>query len=204
MTLVGGIILASCTIFLAIASYLNIPMWIIALGFAILLLIIITIYDIVKKHKIIFQTFKRLPWNLIPFIISMFIIVTSLDKSGIIKEVALFMDRFSINKTTTVLSYGLGSFISCNILNNIPMSVMFERIIAESSQSFFLEKIYSVIIASNIGAYFSPIGALAGIMWMSILNKAGFKFNFKKFIKYGSIISPVILLISLGILILIL
>ena len=77
------------------------------------------------------------------------------------------------------------------------MSVMFEKIIASSNMLYLNEKIYSSIIASNIGAYFTPIGALAGIMWMGILNKTGLKFGFKEFLKYGVVLSPVIILISL-------
>ena len=50
---------------------------------------------------------------------------------------------------------------------------------------FMEEKLFGSIIASNIGAYFTPLGALAGIMWMSILKKSGLKFGFKEFLKYG-------------------
>ena len=35
----------------------------------------------------------------------------------------------------------------------------------------------------------APIGALAGIMFSSLLNKYDIKFSFLSFIKYGSIIS---------------
>jgi arsenical pump membrane protein len=70
-------------------------------------------------------------------------------------------------------------------------------IITSSSVLFMEEKMYSTIIASNIGAYFTPIGALAGIMWMGILNKTGIKFGFKEFLKYGVIIAPIIICVSL-------
>ena len=74
---------------------------------------------------------------------------------------------------------------------------MFEKVITSSNMLFMEEKLFSSIIASNIGAYFTPLGALAGIMWMSILKKSGLKFGFKEFLKYGMILSPVVLIVAL-------
>ena len=62
---------------------------------------------------------------------------------------------------------------------------------------------FSTIIGSNIGAYLTPIGALAGIMWMSILKRYSVNFSFLDFVKYGLILVPVSLVFStLGIIIL--
>lgn len=133
----------------------------------------------------------------------MFIIVTALTKCGVIDKLAVWLDSLSVNKISTIYTYGLSSFLSCNILNNIPMSVMFEKIISSSNMVFINEKIYSSIIASNIGAYFTPIGALAGIMWMGILTKSGLNFGFKEFLKYGIILAPIVIITALTTLIII-
>lgn len=186
-----------CTIILAISSYINIQMWIVALLFAISLLIISSIYSISKKNKFIIRSIKRVPYNLIPFVLSMFIIVFTLNNVGAINIISSALNNISTNSNNTILEYGVGSFVTCNIINNIPMCVMFEKVIANSEQIFINEKIYSSIIASNIGAYLSPVGALAGIMWMSLLNKTGVNFSFKSFLKYGIIISPIILVVAL-------
>lgn len=204
ITTMGIIHLGLCTILLAISSYINLEMWSICLGFALSLFIILLIYTMIKKEEVLKKSLKRLPYNLIPFILSMFIIVTGLTKCGIINKLAEWLDSLAKTSNLTILTYGISSFLSCNILNNIPMSVMFEKIISSSNGLFMTEKIYSSIIASNIGAYFTPLGALAGIMWMSILKKAGLKFGFKEFLKYGIILAPVVLIVALGALMIIL
>ncbi len=203
VTIIGIIHLGLCTILLAIASYINLEMWLICLIFGISLLIILLIYFIIKKENYLGHSLKRLPYNLIPFILSMFIIVTALTKCGVIDKLAVWLDSLSVNKISTIYTYGLSSFLSCNILNNIPMSVMFEKIISSSNMVFINEKIYSSIIASNIGAYFTPIGALAGIMWMGILTKSGLNFGFKEFLKYGIILAPIVIITALTTLIII-
>lgn len=204
ITTIGIIHLGLCTILLAISSYINMEMWLICLGFALSLFIILLVYTLIKKEKILKESIKRLPYNLIPFILSMFIIVSSLAKCGVINTLAEELDKLANSSNTAILTYGISSFLSCNILNNIPMSVMFEKIITSSNMLFIEEKLYSSIIASNIGAYFTPLGALAGIMWMSILKKSGLKFGFKEFLKFGVILSPCILIVALLVLMIIL
>jgi hypothetical protein len=51
------------------------------------------------------------------------------------------------------------------------------------------EDIQFDIIGSNIGAFLTPIGALAGIMFSSFVNEHEVKFSFLDFIKYGAIIA---------------
>ena len=58
---------------------------------------------------------------------------------------------------------------------------------------------YATIIGSNLGALLTPVGSLAGIMFMNILKEKQVDFSIKSFIKYGIIISIVSLTISLTI-----
>ncbi|MBQ1684750.1 MAG: arsenical efflux pump membrane protein ArsB, partial [Clostridia bacterium] len=41
----------------------------------------------------------------------------------------------------------------------------------------------------NIGAFLTPIGAIAGIMWMSVLKLHRVKLSFFDFVRYGILIS---------------
>lgn len=200
LMLISLIHLGLCTIFLSISSYTNFEMWIISLFFAISLLLFTISYSLLKHDKILISSIKRVPYNLIPFILSMFIIISSLTNNGITKIFAHFLGNVSNNSTSTIFVYGISAFIACNILNNIPMSVFYEQIISLSSNTFIYEKIFSTIIASNIGAYLTPIGALAGIMWMSVLKNSGVKFNFLSFIKYGFLIAPLLIIVALSLL----
>ena len=59
--------------------------------------------------------------------------------------------------------------------------------ILESTQNISL--IYATIIGSNIGAILTPVGALAGIMWMRLLKVNNVNYTFKEFSKNGLIIT---------------
>ena len=77
--------------------------------------------------------------------------------------------------------FGFVSALASNFLNNIPMSVLFEKIVSGASQS----ALYGAVIGSNIGAFITPVGALAGIMWTKILGSYDVKLSFGKFMGYG-------------------
>ncbi|MDD4543017.1 MAG: ArsB/NhaD family transporter, partial [Clostridia bacterium] len=53
---------------------------------------------------------------------------------------------------------------------------------------------------SNIGAFLTPVGALAGIMWTSLLKKHDIKYTFADFIRYGIVISVPTIFASLFVL----
>jgi arsenical pump membrane protein len=69
------------------------------------------------------------------------------------------------------------------------MSVLFSNVINIPDSTLRLQAIYSTIVGSNLGAFLTPIGALAGIMFTDLVRKQEIEFSFKTFIKYGVIIS---------------
>ena len=190
LIIIGLIHLFICLIFLIISSYLNIEMYLISLISALSLLIISFIYFIVKKIKLskYLDILKRLPFELIPFMLSMFIIVLALNKQNIPSLISNYL-----NNGNEIINYGISSFLMCNVMNNIPMSVFYASIINIGD----LKATYSTIIGSNLGAFLTPIGALAGIMFTSLLKKYDVKYTFLDFIKYGVIISIPTLLVAL-------
>ena len=178
-----------CIILLAISSYINLEMYLITLTLSISLLIITTTYLLINKKSLISikATLIRTPWNLIPFVLSMFIIVLSLNENGYTTMIGNLLNKFN-----PIYSYGISGALFANLINNIPMSVLYSNIITNS-----LPSVYASIISSNIAAFITPIGALAGIMWMSLLKTYSIDFTFKKFMKYGLIIGIPTLLMSL-------
>ncbi len=194
LVIINLIILGLTTIFLVISNYISIEMWLICLTSLIILTIVLLIVSIIKKDKkYILNTYGRLPYDLIPFIISMFILVLALKENGIITHIQNILDKMSTNKFTTALSYGVSSTLFDNIINNIPMSVLFTSVLEGKSEI----ALYATIAGSNIGAYLTPVGALAGIMWMSILKNHDVKYSFLDFVKYGLILAPISLLATI-------
>ncbi|MEG2159258.1 MAG: ArsB/NhaD family transporter, partial [Clostridia bacterium] len=192
---IGIIGLSVCTVLLAVSSYIHIEMWLISLLCALVVLLATATTLIIQKNRltIIVRTAKRLPWTLIPFLLSMFVIVISLEQINLTHSLAEFLSR-----DPTVFAYGFASFLSSNLINNIPMSILFTSMLQTIPTNY--NYIYASIVGSNIGAYLTPIGALAGIMWMKILKAKEIDFSFVKFVGYGALISVPTLLVILTVL----
>ncbi|MDE7384234.1 MAG: hypothetical protein K2M84_00600 [Anaeroplasmataceae bacterium] len=193
LLIIGLVHLFATTVLLAIASYIQFEMWIIALSFAGSLLLITTLYLVIRKERLtpIKLTLLRAPWSLVPFVLSMFVLVLSLNQQDITKTL-----EDLLLKLPPIYSYGIGGTIAANLINNIPMSVLFSNLLSNAPST----AIYASVIASNIAAFITPIGALAGIMWMKLLKTYDIKFSFKDFTLYGCIIGIPTLIGALSIL----
>ena len=175
-----------CLVFLIISSYINLEMWLISLICATSLLVFIIVIRLITKKNWSYlgESVKRLPYQLIPFFLSMVVIVVALNYQGISTKIAEVLMNGN-----TIFVYGYTSYIASNLINNIPMSILFANISSSLTGVQYLHATYATIIGSNLGAFLTPIGALAGIMFSSLLTKYEVKFSFLDFIKYGAIIS---------------
>ncbi len=186
--------LAACTVLLAIASYIGAEMWLISACSVASLVVFNAVIAIARRKppKALIGCAKRVPYELVPFLISMFTMIVILSKEGVTTEIAKLL-----GSSMPVLKYGAASFLAANVMNNIPMSVLFSSIISSSAANA-QSAVYATIIGSNICAFFTPIGALAGIMWSSILNEHGYKFGYLGFLKMGLFIAVPTLIAALA------
>ena len=116
----------------------------------------------------------------------MFVVVVALNYQGISEKLSELLSH-----TNTIWTYGFSSFFVSNLINNIPMSILFSNMCSNNAA------VYASIIGSNIGAFLTPTGALAGIMFTNLVNEHETKYSFVDFIKYGAIISLPIIATSL-------
>ena len=187
-----------CTALLAVGSYVGFEMWAVSLGFAVSLFLFVSVVYLIRRKppRVIARTARRLPWPLVPFVLSMFTLVLSLSAYGVTQKIGAFLGDRAV-----ILSYGGLSCLAANLVNNIPMSVLFSSVLSDGALTGtnLTAGIYSTVIGSNLGAFLTPLGALAGIMWASMLNRAGVSFSFKKFTLYGVIlVSPSLAAALLG------
>ena len=173
-----------CLVFLVISSYIGIEMWIISSICALSLLIITLIIRLITRQywSFITNSLKRLPYQLIPFFLSMFIIVVGINYQGITQKMSEIL-----GSKQPILVYGYSSFVVSNLINNIPMSILFSKLEMNLIGTTYTQAVYASIIGSNIGAFLTPIGALAGIMFSHLVNEQHIKMSFIDFAKYGVI-----------------
>ena len=185
-TIIGLVYLALCTLCIAILPYFGVEMYFVAAAFCAALLVTVLVLRSIKKQKptVVIKTLKRAPFEMIPLVLGMSVIALSLFDSGATKALA-----DALGSDFAIIKYGALSTLSSNVLNNIPMSIVFSDVVKSVPTVSAQKAVYSTIIGSNIGAFLTPLGALAGLMFSSVLSRHGVKFSFLDFVKYGAIVA---------------
>lgn len=185
----------ACLILLVASSWIGLEMWSISAAVFASLTAVALLYGVISHHGFdeIIHTLRRLPWQLIPFVLSMFVVVLALELSGATAWLAQIL-----GSRHEVMTYGLASALASNTINNIPMSVLFSSMIEDGLEGHqMIRATYGAIAGSNIGALLSPIGALAGLMWASILKSHDVNISFLGFVWRGMLIGVPTLLATL-------
>ena len=185
-----------CIILLSISSYIHLEMSYITLICMLLCLISSLVMCLIKKahYKYLYRALKRLPYEVVPFLLSMFILVLGLQNIGITDDIIKVLSKFN-----STFSYGISSTLLSNIMNNIPSSILFASLSSNN-----LNAVYASIVGTNLGAFLTPLGAIAGILFTNLCENSDVHISFLKFSKYGIMIEIPSLLTTLLILNLIL
>lgn len=189
--------LGVCLVCLVISGYVGIPMWLVAVACAASLLLCMVVIRLAGKGKwkTLLDTAKRLPWQLIPFVLGMFVIVICLQYQGISAKIGQWL-----GDNACVWTYGASSYLAANLINNIPMSILYSTLPVNLSQNAYMQAIYASIVGSNLGALLTPVGALAGIMFTGLTRRYEVRYSFLRFILYGALVSIPTLALALGLL----
>ncbi|KAK4459837.1 putative arsenite efflux transporter ArsB-like protein [Cladorrhinum samala] len=131
---------------------------------------------------------SHLPYALVPFAFSMFVLVQALKTKGWVEVFARGWDRW-VAKTGTVGAIGGMGFLSVILCNfsgtNIGTTILLCRVIQEWREMYRLGKtvevitdrtfwatVYSMAVGVNYGAFSTALSAsLAGLLWRDILAK---------------------------------
>jgi arsenical pump membrane protein len=185
---IGLAVLLGVIIFGGIANYYKVPISFVTLSGAVILLI---------SERKIAHRLNRISWNVVIFVIGLFIVVKSLDASGVNSIIGeLVFTGLSDNIFIATYSMSLLSALMCNLVNNIPMTAMMLSIIQQANLSPSMNTAmgYSLVIGSNLGANFTTFGALAGILWLESARRYGWNTTMTDLLKIGLFVTPIALL----------
>jgi arsenical pump membrane protein len=117
--------------------------------------------------------------------------------------VEIITDYLSPDLSSVGKSFFFSAFFSAvtsGVINNIPASISLSSVFFNLTQGagFATQKAvaYGLVVGTNLGALFTPVGALATILWMNLIRKRGVVFPLKKFMIYGLFVGCFSILIA--------
>jgi arsenical pump membrane protein len=186
-----------CLLF--VASYINVPMEIVAvLGSVILLL---WRWYHLRTNPV--DVLKKTPWHILIFAFSMYVIIYGLHNVGL-TELLVELCEPIVNQGLFQASFIMGGLVSVlsNIFNNHPALMIGTITLTEMGlDPITLKTIYLAnIIGSDMGSLLLPIGTLASLIWMSILRRNKIKVTWKDYLSVSLIVIPSTTIVTLTLL----
>ncbi|KAF9544663.1 hypothetical protein EC957_011770 [Mortierella hygrophila] len=158
-----------------------------------------------QKSPLLHAIAIRMPWAILPFTFSMFIMVEGLSHSGWIAIFANWATKLVPNYVAATYAIGFVSVLLCNIFNNVPMTILVARILQHpnfvdsplATPEVIKGCLFALIVGSNLGACTTLISSLAGLMWDSVLRSKGSGVGFWNFFRWNMGVMPVVILVTL-------
>lgn len=185
---IGLAVLLGVIVLGGVANYYKIPLSAVTLSGAIIL--------IVFERRLVHRL-KRVSWNVVLFVIGLFIVIKGLEVSGVADAIGgIMFSRISGNIVVATFSVSLLSAFMCNLVNNIPMTAMMLSIVQHASltQQTNAAMGYALVIGSNLGANFTTFGALAGILWLESARRYGWSTTMTDLLRIGLFVTPIAIL----------
>ncbi|HNX00974.1 MAG TPA: ArsB/NhaD family transporter [Candidatus Cloacimonadota bacterium] len=154
---------------------------------------------------------EEIEWGTIVFFMGLFIVVGSLDKTGIIELIAVWLTKVtggSLMKTSVALVW-ISGFAS-GVIDNIPFVATMIPIIKDIGAQVGIQQHlnpqqvahviqplwWSLSLGACLGGNMTLIGASANVVSVGLAKKAGHTISFWDFTKYGIIFTMVSLIMS--------
>ncbi|KAJ2634990.1 hypothetical protein GGF40_003870 [Coemansia sp. RSA 1286] len=158
-----------------------------------------------KRLPTVDAVLYRLPYNIVPFSFGMFIIVESLSELGWTPRLSWLLKRVCPSVVPAVFVVGMMTSLACNVLNNLPMTILFTRalkhpIFAQADQQTRKGALFALIVGSNLGANLTLVGSLAGLMFQGIAAQKDRKIGYFRFMRWCLPVLPVQLAVCCAIL----
>ena len=154
----------------------GIPVWIPAVGAAILL---VTAFAIRRRATL---RFGLLPWQLVLFAAGLFLVVEaghSLGLTSVLAQVA-----GSGEDPVALLRLSVSGMLGANAVDNLPAYVALEPVAGSPV------RLAALLIGVNAGPLITPWASLATLLWHSRLTSLGVELRWSRYLLLGLVVAP--------------
>lgn len=194
---VGGWVLVVLLVGLFALEPLGIPISAVAAACAAVLLAVAA-----RGHRISTrQVLRQAPWQVVVFSLGMYLVVYGLKNAGLTNMLTHLLDRLAQQGLwSAAIGTGLIAALLSSVMNNMP-SVLIGALSIQASEAQGLVReamIYANVIGCDLGPKISPIGSLATLLWLHVLERKSIRIAWGYYFKVGILLTLPVLLITLS------
>ena len=147
------------------------------------------------------RVLREAPWQVVVFSLGMYLVVYGLKNAGLTDTLAHLLDWLAAQGLwTATIGTGLLSAGLSSVMNNMP-SVLIGALSIDASAATGLTReamVYANVIGCDLGPKITPIGSLATLLWLHVLQNKGLRITWGYYFKVGSLLTLPVLLITLS------
>lgn len=141
------------------------------------------------------------PWQIVVFSLGMYLVVYGLRNSGLTDRIAALLDLFAqAGIWGATLGTGVLTALLSSVMNNMP-TVLIGALSIDASQASGVVKeamVYANVIGCDLGPKITPIGSLATLLWLHVLQKKGTTIAWGYYFRAGIVLTLPVLLVTLA------
>jgi len=141
------------------------------------------------------------PWQIVVFSLGMYLVVYGLRNSGLTDRIAALLDLFAQGGIWgATLGTGVLTALLSSVMNNMP-TVLIGALSIDASQASGVVKeamVYANVIGCDLGPKITPIGSLATLLWLHVLQKKGTTIAWGYYFRAGIVLTLPVLLVTLA------
>jgi arsenical pump membrane protein len=168
---------------------LGLPTFLAGLGTALLVL--------TRAKGGVIDVVKGMSWGVLPLVAGLFVLVESLERTGVTARLSDLLQHI-VQNSTTLATWGSGLALAfgCNLVNNLPAGLVAGRVVELAQVPESVRG--AVLIGVDLGPNLSVTGSLATILWLTALRREGHHVSAWAFLKLGALVMPPALVVAIA------
>lgn len=176
---------------------LGIPVSAIAALGALILFIVAKRGQAINTGKVL----RGAPWQIVIFSLGMYLVVYGLKNAGLTQHLTDLLNLIASHGLwAATLGTGLVTALLSSVMNNMPTVLISALSIdASSAQGVIKEAmIYANVIGCDLGPKITPIGSLATLLWLHVLDQKNINISWGYYFRVGVVMTLPVLLVTLS------
>ena len=176
---------------------LDVPISAVAAAGASILLAVAARGHVIATREVI----KGAPWQIVFFSLGMYLVVYGLRNAGLTSLLTQVLNSLAEHGLwTATLGTGFVTAILSSIMNNMPTVLVGALSIDATTAHGVVREamVYANVIGCDLGPKITPIGSLATLLWLHVLDQKKLHISWRYYFRVGAVLTMPVLLVTLA------